>query len=225
MIRLFDILFSIIILIISLPFLIPIGLLLLFTGEGKVFYKQSRVGKNGKIFGLLKFATMLENSPNLSGGDITSGDDPRVLTVGKILRKTKVNEIPQIINIFLGEISIVGPRPLTPRNFALYDKSTQEIIKKTKPGLTGIGSIVFRDEESIIRNSEKKPLDCYSEDISPYKGKLERWFFDEQTTGNYFLLIFITAWVVLFPKSKLVWNIYSDLPEPPDSFKDQLNYS
>lgn len=225
MTRFFDIILSIVVIFILFPFLVPIGFILLFTGEGKVFYKQIRVGKNGKKFGLLKFATMLEDSPNLKGGDITSGDDPRVLPVGKILRKTKINEIPQLINVCFGEISIVGPRPLTPKNFNLYNNSTQEIIKKLKPGLTGIGSIVFRDEESIISNSDKNPLDCYREDISPYKGNLERWFFDEQTICNYFLIIFITAWVVMFPKSQVVWNIFKDLPEPPDSFKKQLNYS
>ena len=127
--------------------------LLLCTGEHKIFYRQKRVGLNGVSFNLLKFATMLVNSPNLPGGDITSGNDPRVLPIGKFLRKTKLNELPQLVNVILGDISLVGPRPLTPNNFSFYDKKTQEIIKKVKPGLTGIGSIVFRDEESIIQNS------------------------------------------------------------------------
>ena len=157
---------------------------------------------------------MLENSPNLPGGDITSGNDPRVLPLGKFLRKTKLNELPQLVNIILGDISLVGPRPLTPNNFSFYDKKTQEIIKKVKPGLTGIGSIVFRDEESIIQNSPKKPIDFYKEDISPYKGRLESWSIEKKSLANYFILIFLTANSVLFPSSKLVWKIFKDLPQP-----------
>jgi lipopolysaccharide/colanic/teichoic acid biosynthesis glycosyltransferase len=176
MIRFFDLFFSSTAIILFSPLLLPMAFLLLCTGEHKIFYRQKRVGLNGVSFNLLKFATMLENSPNLPGGDITSGNDPRVLPLGKFLRKTKLNELPQLVNIILGDISLVGPRPLTPNNFSFYDKKTQEIIKKVKPGLTGVGSIVFRDEESIIKNSHKNPVDCYREDISPYKGQLESWF-------------------------------------------------
>ena len=127
-------------------------------------------------------------------------------------------------NIFLGDISCVGPRPLTPNNFAFYDEKTQEIIKRVKPGLTGIGSIVFRDEEAIIRHSKKKTLDCYREDISPYKGELEEWFISRQNILYYFQFIFLTAWVVLFPKSLLVWRVFPDLPAPPDPLREFLCY-
>ena len=84
------------------------------------------------MFNLLKFATMLEDSPNLPGGDITSGNDPRVLPVGKFLRKTKINELPQLINILVGEISVIGPRPLTPKNFEMYNGDVQEMIDALK---------------------------------------------------------------------------------------------
>lgn len=214
MIRFFDLFFSSISIILFSPLFLLMAFLLLCTGEHKIFYRQKRVGLNGVSFNLLKFATMLVNSPNLPGGDITSGNDPRVLPLGKFLRKTKLNELPQLINIILGDISLVGPRPLTPNNFSFYDKKTQEIIKKVKPGLTGIGSIVFRDEESIIQNSHKNPVDCYKEDISPYKGKLESWFIENQTPAIYFTIIFLTANSVLFPSSKLVWKIFKDLPDP-----------
>ena len=224
MTRLFDVILSSVALLILLPLLAPISILLLCTGEGKVFYRQERIGKGKKSFNLLKFATMLENSPNLPGGDITSGNDPRVLPVGKFLRKTKINEIPQLLNIFLGDISIIGPRPLTPRNFDFYDNETQYAISKIKPGLTGVGSIVFRDEESIIRNSSKSPEECYKEDITPYKGELEKWFYKNQSLYLYFSLIFLTAWVVFFPKSGIVWNVFSSLPTPAAKIKKQLNF-
>ena len=214
MIRFFDFFISSTAIILIFPLLLPLVFLLLFTGEHKILYRQKRVGLNGVTFNLLKFATMLENSPNLPGGDITSGNDPRVLPLGKFLRKTKLNELPQLVNIILGDISLVGPRPLTPNNFSFYDKKTQEIIKKVKPGLTGIGSIVFRDEESIIKNSHKNPVDCYKEDISPYKGRLESWFIEKKSLAIYFIIIFLTANSVLFPTSKLVWKIFKDLPYP-----------
>jgi lipopolysaccharide/colanic/teichoic acid biosynthesis glycosyltransferase len=220
--RILDISFSLVGIVILSPLLLSLTFLLLLTGEHKILYRQKRVGLNGVSFNLLKFATMLEDSPNLPGGDITTGNDPRVLPFGKFLRKTKLNELPQLINVILGDISLVGPRPLTPNNFSFYDKKTQEIIKKVKPGLTGIGSIVFRDEESIIQNSHKNPIDCYKEDISPYKGQIESWFIEKQSLAIYFILIFLTVNSVLFPSSKLVWTIFKDLPYPTN---DLFNFN
>lgn len=198
-----------------LPFLLPITIVLIFTGEGKVFYMQKRVGKGVRLFNLYKFATMLEDSPNLPGGDITKGDDPRVLPVGKFLRKTKINELPQLINILLGDISIVGPRPLTPKNFEIYNQDVQGIISKVKPGLSGIGSLIFRDEESIISVSGKNFIECYKNDISPYKGELECWYVKNKSILLYLSIIFLTLWVIIFPKSKIVYNIFSSLPKAP----------
>ena len=214
MIRFFDLIFASIAIVLLSPILIPIPILLLLTGEHKIFYKQTRVGRKGHLFSLLKFATMLENSPNLPGGDITSGNDPRVLPFGRFLRKTKINEMPQLFNVLLGDISIVGPRPLTPKNFSFYSDDIQDIIKKLRPGLTGIGSIVFRDEEEVLAKSLKQPVECYKEDISPYKGELEKWFYNNNSLITYFMIIFVTAHAVLFPKSRVVWKIFIDLPKP-----------
>jgi len=224
MIRVLDIFFSTIALAILSPMLVVISLILALTGEGKIFYRQNRVGLNGEMFGLLKFATMLENSPNLPGGDITRGNDPRVLPFGRFLRKTKINELPQLLNLFRGDISLIGPRPLTPGNFGFYDEKTQEVISSVKPGLSGVGSIVFRDEEAIICNSKKETLDFYREDIAPYKGELEKWFISRQNVFDYFRFIFLTAWVVLFSRSLLVWRVFPDLPIPPESLRELLCY-
>ena len=223
--RFFDILFSGLALLVLSPLLFPIVIILKWSGEGEVFFFQERIGKDGKLFKLFKFATMLENSPNLPGGEITTGNDPRVLPFGKFLRKSKINELPQLINILIGDISIVGPRPLTPRNFSFYDEKTQEIIKETKPGLTGIGSIVFRDEESVIKKSCKSSIDCYKEDISPYKGNLEQWFSSNQSIITYFTIILLTGYYIFIPNSKIIWKIFIDLPPVPDRLKSSLNYS
>jgi len=168
----------------------------------------------------LKFATMLKNSPSLPGGDITKANDPRVLPFGKFLRKTKLNEVPQLINILKGDISIVGPRPLTPKTFAFYPDHVQAALRDVKPGLTGIGSIVFRDEEKIMSHSSGDHTDFYQDYISPYKGELELWFKSHDSLSNYFLLVAITAWVVLFPQSRIVWKIFKDLPEPVKELKE-----
>lgn len=210
--RLFDILLSAFAILVLSPLLVPISILLRLTGEGKIFYKQKRVGMGGKEFGLYKFATMLENSPNLKGGDVTTRNDPRILPMGGFLRKTKINELPQLLNILFGDMSFVGPRPMTPRNFEYYSSEVQAKIKSLQPGLTGIGSIVFRDEESILAASKKPHLECLKEDIAPYKGALEVWYEKHRGLTLDLQLILLTAWVVLFPKSDLPFRMFGDLP-------------
>ena len=148
--RFCDILFSSILLIILSPLLIPIMICLKFTGEGYIFYKQERVGFKNKKFSILKFATMLKDSPNMAGGVITTKKDPRITPLGGFLRKSKINELPQLINIFLGDMSFVGPRPVMQISFNAYPPEVQSVIYNVKPGLTGIGSIIFRDEEELI---------------------------------------------------------------------------
>ena len=153
--RFFDILFSSFALLALSPLLIPIVIILKFSGEGEVFFLQDRIGKHGDSFRLFKFATMLKDSPNLGTGTVTMRDDPRVLPVGKFLRKTKINELPQLINILFGDMSVIGPRPLTMQTFETYSEPTQVLIKQVKPGLSGVGSIIFRKEEDIMHGLTK----------------------------------------------------------------------
>jgi lipopolysaccharide/colanic/teichoic acid biosynthesis glycosyltransferase len=161
-----------------------------------------------------KFATMLKNSMNMGTGSITLQNDFRVTKIGKFLRKTKINELPQIINILKGDISIVGPRPLVTKTFSAYNEEIQSKIYNVKPGLTGIGSIVFRDEESIISSiKDEDPHDFYKRVIAPYKGELEMWYQKKKSTILDFTLIFLTAWVVLFPSSELHFKLCKDLPK------------
>ncbi len=212
--RLLDVLASFTAILVLTPILIPIMIILRFSSEGYVFYLQDRIGKNRNNFKIIKFATMLKDSPNLASGSITLKDDWRITKPGKFLRKTKINELPQLINILKGDISIVGPRPLVKKTFTAYSKDIQEKIYRIKPGLTGIGSIIFRDEESIISAiKDEDPHDFYKRVIAPYKGELEMWY---QKNNSFFLdlqLIFMTAWVVLFPFSKLYEKWFKDLPK------------
>ena len=222
--RFFDVLFSGIALLLLSPLLTPIVIILKFTGEGEVFFFQERIGKSGNKFKLFKFATMLKNSPNIGTGTVTIKDDPRVLPVGAFLRKTKINELPQLLNIFFGDMSVIGPRPLTSQTFAAYSDKTKNFIKLVRPGLSGIGSIIFRDEEDIMHGA-KASVDFYANVIAPYKGSLEEWFVLNKSLYIYFMAIFVTAWTVLFPKTKLAWKVFRGLPKPPKDLEHVLNYA
>ena len=216
--RLFDIFFSGAALIALLPFFLPLMLLLRLTGEGEIFFLQDRVGQHGQYFKLYKFATMLKNSPNIGTGTVTLHNDPRVLPLGSFLRTTKINELPQLINIFKGDMSIIGPRPQTLRCFEAFpDHSKQEIIK-VRPGLSGIGSIIFRNEDQMI-HANNDPDKFYDEIVMPYKGSLEVWYVSHQNLRSYFCLIGLTAWIVMLPQSDIVWRIYKDLPAPSEDLK------
>jgi len=212
--RLLDIVISLIALIILLPVFIPIIIILRFTAEGEVFYFQERIGINNSRFQIWKFATMLKNSMDMGSGSITLQNDFRVTKIGTFLRKTKINELPQIINILKGDISLVGPRPLVTKTFTAYNEEVQSKIYNVKPGLTGIGSIIFRDEESIISAvSDEGPHEFYKRIIAPYKGELEMWYQENSSFLLDLQLIFMTAWVILAPTSKLYEKWFKDLPK------------
>ena len=215
MTRLLDIVIASVMLLLVLPLGIVIAVLLRFTGERQVFYRQQRIGTGARPFGVFKFVTMVKGSEAIGTRDVTIKGDPRVLPVGRLLRKTKLNELPQLLNILRGDMSVVGPRPQTPGNFAYFPPYAQDIICRMRPGLTGIGSVVFRNEERIVAASDK-PLDrVFREDIGPYKGELEIWYYRNRTLATYFGLIFVTAWSVVFPGSRLYRRLWKTLPPPP----------
>ena len=214
--RLFDILFSGLALLVLLPMLLPIALILRFTGEGEVFYKQPRVGYKGELFDILKFATMLKDSPNMGTGMITVRGDPRILPIGGFLRKTKINELPQLINIFFGQMSIIGPRPLAPRGFSAYSEVVKKVIITVRPGLSGVGSIALRNEEEILQSAVGDQVKFYDEVIMPYKGALECWYVKRKGFGLYLLLIGLTIIAVASPRSRPLDRLFSDLPPPPE---------
>jgi len=214
--RLLDIILSLVAIFILLPLFIPISIILKLTGEGEIFYLQERVGLNNNPIKIFKFATMLKNSETLGSGIYTAKNDSRILPLGSFLRKTKINELPQILNILIGDISIVGPRPLIKRTFDLYDISSREIISSIKPGLTGIGSIFFRNEDELLQKSELPLEEFYAKNITPYKAQLEIWYFNNKSFYCDLKIIFLTAWVILFSKSKLTEKLLKNLPKDPN---------
>jgi len=204
--RVMDIVLSGVALLVLSPLLVPIAIALKCTGEHYVFYYQERIGYKNKKFKMIKFATMLLNSPNLPGGLHTTRRDPRVLPLGGFLRKTKINELPQLINILKGDMSIVGPRPLVDKTFDPYPEEVKRVIYNVRPGLTGVGSIVFRDEEAILSKSGMPVDECYAKVIAPHKGALELWYQKNMSLVTDLKLIFLTAWVIVFPESKLMYR-------------------
>lgn len=207
-----DLFVSLLLIIILLPLLIPVVILLKLTGEGYVFYFQRRIGLHNKMFDIWKFATMLKNSPNMGTGMITLRKDPRVTPMGGFLRKTKLNELPQLINVVIGNMSIVGPRPLVQKTFDAYNDEVKSKIYLSKPGITGIGSVIFRDEEALV-SAAKDPLAFYNGVIAPYKGELELWYLRRKSVWVDLVIIFLTVWVIFFPQSRLPYRLFKDLPQ------------
>ena len=190
-------------------------IVLKFTGEGEIFYLQKRLGYLNKEFKIIKFATMVKNSSSIGTGSITLKDDPRVLPFGKFLRKSKINELPQIFNVIIGNMSIVGPRPQIKVIFEKFPIEKRNEIYKSKPGITGIGSIIFRDEEKWISNYEGDKHEFYKEKIAPYKTDVELWYYKNQSLFVDAKLVILTAWVIVFPESNLIDNMFKSLPQKP----------
>jgi lipopolysaccharide/colanic/teichoic acid biosynthesis glycosyltransferase len=208
--RFIDLIIVTVALVLLSPVILIVIAVLLATGEHEVFYLQKRIGYKNKPFYIWKFATMLKNSSNLGTGEITVRNDPRVTKFGKFLRITKLNELPQMINIYKGEMSIVGPRPLMEVSFELYSNEIKNKIYDSKPGLTGIGSLIFRDEEKIISEAEDPRL-MYAI-IYPYKGKLELWYRENASILTDISIIILTAWSIFFPNTHLAKKYFKNLP-------------
>lgn len=211
--RLIDVMLSSVALILLSPFLLLIMAILRVSGEGEVFFAQERVGRGGKPFKVYKFATMLKNSPSIGTGTITVENDARVLPVGRFLRKTKLNELPQLVNVLIGDMSIIGPRPQTRRCFDAFPARARSQIAQVRPGLSGVGSIVFRNEERII-GGDRIASRIYDDVIMPYKGMLEEWYVEHNDIWMYLVLMGLTVWVLLFPDSRAVWRMFPGLPQP-----------
>jgi lipopolysaccharide/colanic/teichoic acid biosynthesis glycosyltransferase len=214
--RIFDILSSGIAILVLSPLLIPVIIGLKLTGEGYIFYKQVRIGYKNRQFLIWKFATMLKDSPNMTGGIMTTKRDPRITPMGAFLRKSKINELPQLFNIFFGHMSLVGPRPVMKISFEAYPDKIQKVVYNVKPGLTGIGSIIFRDEEELITEVKDNGDDLwefYKGKIYPFKGELEVWYQNHKSFTLDMKLIFLTVWVLLAPTSKVYEKWFKDLPK------------
>ncbi len=218
--RFFDIGFAAVALLLLTPFLVPIVIALRLTGEGEVFYRQKRVGYQQRTFQIWKFATMLKNSPNMGSGSLTLRNDPRVTPLGGWLRRTKINELPQLINLLLGDMTLVGPRPQMTVDFEAFPVEIQQLIYNVRPGITGIGSIVFRDEERLLSAPGRDPRKFYVVHIAPYKGEIELWYQRHMSFWTDLRLVLLTAWAIFNAESGLHFRLFMDLPELPEALKN-----
>ena len=167
---------------------------------------------------------MLRDSPNIGTGSITLRDDPRVTPMGGWLRRSKVNELPQILNVLFGEMSLVGPRPLMPVSFEMYDAGVKPIIYQSRPGITGIGSLVYRDEEALVSAAADYGIDArafYSEAIYPYKGQLEYWYYRERGFLTDCKILLGTALSLADSRTDWAQRRLSNLPPRPDNLSPQ----
>lgn len=167
--RALDIVVSLFGLILMSPLFIAISILIKVDSKGTVFFKQTRVGKNKTNFKIYKFRTMVTDAEKI-GKQITVGNDNRITDVGKFIRKCKMDELPQLINVLTGEMSLVGPRPEVPRYVEMYDEYQAQILL-VKPGITDYASIEFKNENEILKDS-KNPEKKYIEEIIPHKIEL-----------------------------------------------------
>jgi lipopolysaccharide/colanic/teichoic acid biosynthesis glycosyltransferase len=196
MIRYLDFLFSLLGLILLSPLFLIIALLIKLTSSGLVLYKQSRIGLNGAEFNVFKFRTMRQNSDKL--GLITvGGRDPRVTQIGYFLRNYKLDELPQLFNVLIGEMSLVGPRPEVRKYVELYTKEQQKILT-VKPGITDWASIRYRDENIILEKTLDPEYD-YIHKIMPDKIKYNLIYIEKYSTIEYFKIIISTFWRILVP--------------------------
>jgi len=186
MIRFFDLLFSVVALILLFPFLLLIALIILLDSSGNIFFFQSRVGKGNRDFMMLKFRTMYNGSEEK--GSLTVGnDDQRITRTGHFLRKYKLDELPQLINIVKGEMSLVGPRPEVRKYVAFYNE-TQRNVLSLRPGLTDYASLEYLHENELLGNSPD-PEKTYIEEIMPAKLELNKKYLQDPGLKNYFRII------------------------------------
>ena len=189
--RLFDLFFVIPGLIVLSPFFLIIALVIKLKDGGNVLFKQVRVGKNGKHFDVLKFRTMVLNAEKL-GNKVTTGDDPRITPIGRVLRKYKLDELPQLVNVLKGEMSLVGPRPEVPEYVEFYPDEMRNIVLSVPPGMTDKASIEFVNENDLLSGS-KDPVSDYKNKVLPIKLKYYVEYVKERSLWLDFSLIIKTV--------------------------------
>jgi len=201
--RLFDFFTSIALLIVFSPVLVMFSFLIWKQDYHTPFYIAPRVGKDGKIFKMIKFRSMIINADQ-SGVDSTSSSDSRITKLGKFIRKFKIDELPNFINIFKGDMSFVGPRPNVKRETDLYTAEEKKLLS-VRPGITDIASIVFSDEGEVLEGSEDPDLD-YNQLIRPWKSRLGIIYVEKRTLLLDIKLIFLTA-LSIFSRNRAINSV------------------
>ena len=212
-IRALDFVFSLFALVALSPIFLVTALWNLMTGEHQILYRQVRVGRAGKQFEILKFATMLKDSPNMANGGFVESGDTRLLPLGAFLRKTKINELPQIINVLRGDLSLVGFRPLVKASYNTAVDIGGLSTYTIQPGITSLASIVFRNEEKILADvSARERQHFYETEILPKKVVMDQWWKENKSVYNYLVLIVLTVFALFLPYQLLPLKLLTNLP-------------
>jgi len=193
--RIFDLTFSLLGVVLLAPLFILLSCWIKFDSPGPVFFRQVRVGRFGRNFRIFKFRTMCLDAES-KGRQITVGADPRITRSGKFLRKSKLDELPQLLNVILGEMSLVGPRPEVPRYVALYPPTVRERVLSVLPGITDFASIEYKDENTILGHAAD-PDKAYINDILPVKLAFYERYVSERSLWIDFILILRTIKSIL----------------------------
>jgi lipopolysaccharide/colanic/teichoic acid biosynthesis glycosyltransferase len=180
--RLFDVIVAALGLLLLSPLLIAIALWIKLDSPGPVFFRQERVGRGGALFRIHKFRSMRADAP-LAGSQLTVGADPRITRAGQLLRRTKLDELPQLIDVLTGSMSLVGPRPEVPRYVALYPAALRDKVLSVRPGITDPASIEYRDESALLARAAD-PERVYIEQIMPAKLRCAASYVDRMSLAN-----------------------------------------
>lgn len=176
-------------LVVCLPILLVVACWVKIDSQGSVFFKQVRVGKNGSLFKIIKFRSMVVKQD--SAIKVTAGNDPRITKAGKFLRRYKIDELPQLWNVLVGQMSMVGPRPEVPEYMAKYPEKDRKLILSVKPGITDLASLRFYDEEKILQRYQD-PLQAYFTKVLPKKLSYNRFYIKHQSVAFDLYLMLLT---------------------------------
>jgi len=193
--RLFDVAVAVTGLAVASPALLVIGLLVKVSSPGAALFRQRRVGRHGRVFWLLKFRTMVSGDGPL----VTAQGDPRVTTVGRALRRSKLDELPGLLNVVMGDLSLVGPRPEVPKYVAHYPAADRELLQRYRPGITDPATVQFRNEEQLLAHA-LDPEELYLSKILPTKLRLYREYLEEATFISDFRILAQTVAVIVAPE-------------------------
>ena len=202
--RLTDIFISAVLLGVCAPLIALTALAVAVTSRGPLFYRQKRVGVNGRVFEIIKFRTMCTGA-DAQGPSVTSSDDTRITPVGRFLRKSKLDELPQLVNVIKGDMSLVGPRPQVPRFVQHFEPGKRQIVLSVPPGVTGITSLCYRNEESLLANLENRES-YYLTQILPRKLEIDVWYVNHRGFRSDLFLIAATAWLLAAPPVRSLFS-------------------
>ena len=212
--RVLDVAVSTIGIVMTSPILLAVTFLLHLHYPYRVLFRQDRIGYGGRSFKILKLVTMVPNAEHLPGGGITFERDPRILPLGRILRKTKINELTQLVNVLRGDMGIVGPRPTTLLGFSKYPKAAQDKLVQMRPGITGIASIILYNEEELLSSVDEDRQRYHDEVIKPYKVEIEHWYLKNQSLRLYIEVVIATI-LTLVDGAPRLFSWWHNLPQPP----------